>query len=56
MDKKIKKQWETPFLPGSFKNPDKIWHSMDKKGKKDIKNRENLRKVLFGVESYLSQI
>jgi hypothetical protein len=54
MDKKIKKHWETPFLPGSFTNPNKIWRSMDKKGKKDIKNRENLRNVLFGVESYLT--
>ena len=51
---KVLSQWETPNLPGSFTNPNKIWRSLDKKNRKEVKKRGDIEKVLFGEESYLT--
>jgi hypothetical protein len=58
MSNKIREQWETPGLPGSFTNPVKIWNSMDPDIKNKIKEEEDekdsVKKVLFAEESYLT--
>ena len=55
MAEKIKKQWETPFLPGSFTNPTKIQHSMNTLiGKKKRTSKESIERILFGEESYIT--
>jgi len=50
----IKKQWETPYLPGSFSNPRKILYSLKKETKDKIIKKGAIRKVLFAEESYLT--
>jgi hypothetical protein len=50
----IQKQWETPYLPGSFTNPNKIWKTLSGEENNKIKNKLEVEKVLFGEESYLT--